>query len=61
MDNSVAKKQNVKMLEVNLESITNGDFEKRAEDENMDMMSFESLLVCSQRSLIKANLLIKVS
>lgn len=61
MDNSVAKKQNVKMLEVNLESITNGVFEKRAEDENMDMMSFESLLVCSQRSLIKANLLIKVS
>lgn len=61
MDNSVAKKQNVKMLEVNLESITNGDFEKRAEDENMDMMSFENLLVCSQRSLIKANLLIKVS
>lgn len=61
VENSVAKKQNVKMLEVKLESITNGDIEEMAEDGNMDMTSIESLLVYSQSSLIKANLLIKVS
>lgn len=61
VDNSVAREKNVKMLEVKLESIKNGDFEEMSKDGNIDMISIESLLVCSQRNLIKANLLVKVS
>lgn len=45
------------MMEVKLESTMNGDAEEIVGDGNMDMTSFERLLICSQRSLIKVTLL----